>query len=377
MAAAELSRRLKHEAIRLGLDAVGIAPAVTPAGYPNYLTWLRKGHAAGMAYMEREPSLRAQPECVLEGVRSVIVASLVYGSAHAAVPPGRASGRIARYAQGADYHQVLKARLNRLLEWLEHEAPGARGRAVVDTAPILERDYAQAAGLGWIAKNTMLIHRRLGSFTFLGCLLTDLELEYDEPSAKSYCGTCTRCLDACPTQAFAGPYELDARRCISYWTIEHRGIVPDETASALGGWAFGCDICQEVCPWNRKAPAGGDPELEPRPEWANPDLIAWLERSAAEWKTRLAGSALERAGRRGLVRNAALVLGGRRAIEAVEPLAKLLKSTQTHPVVRAAARWALKQIGTPRALEALADSANDQAQTPVTPDRRVALDPPA
>ncbi len=147
---------------------------------------------------------------------------------------------------------------------------------MADTAPLLERDFARLAGLGWIGKNTMLIDRRLGSFTFLGALLVDAELEYDAPHDADHCGTCTLCLDVCPTQAFTGPYELDSRRCISYWTIEHKGAIPEATASELNGWVFGCDVCQDVCPWNRKAPAGRLLELSARDEWKDPDLLEWL-----------------------------------------------------------------------------------------------------
>ena len=176
---------------------------------------------------------------------------------------------------------------------------------MADTAPLLERDFARLAGLGWIGKNTMLIDRRLGSFTLLGALLVDIELASDEPHRGGHCGTCTRCLDACPTDAFAGPYQLDARRCISYWTIEHRGPIADEFADQLDGWVFGCDVCQDVCPWNRKAPAGREPDLEPRPEWTDPDLIEWLGCDPAAFARSLKGTALSRAKRSGLLRNAA------------------------------------------------------------------------
>jgi epoxyqueuosine reductase len=228
------------------------------------------------------------------------------------------------------------------------------GRAVADTAPLLERDFARLGGLGWIGKNTMLINRRLGSFTFLGALLVDAELAYDSPHQVNHCGTCTRCLDACPTQAFVGPYELDSRRCISYWTIEHRGGLPPEARAGLDGWVFGCDVCQEVCPWNRKAPPGRLSELDPRPEWTNPDLLEWLNRDDAEWRSLLSHTALARAKRAGLVRNAALVLGSRRAHQAVPALTARLDDAAEDPVVRESAAWALAQIDTAEARAALA-----------------------
>ena len=233
---AELTRQLKAEALRLGFDRVGIAPAVSPPGYGRFPDWLQAGHAAGMDYMEQHAEARRHPDRLLEGVRSVVMVSLVYGERQAE-SSSPTQGKIARYARGQDYHRVLWDRLEELLGWLRQQSPEVRGRAVVDTAPLLERDFARLAGLGWIGKNTMLIDRKLGSFTFLGALLVDCELVPDDPHHADHCGTCTRCLDACPTDAFAGPYQLDARRCISYWTIEHKG--PDSrgvrrTASRLG-----------------------------------------------------------------------------------------------------------------------------------------------
>ena len=306
----DLTSRLKCEAFRLGFDDVGIAPAVPAPGYPGFLQWLDAGHHAGMEFMSRHATSREHPQSVLDGVCSVVVVSIVYGQREPGTDsPSSTTGKVARYAQGGDYHRVLWDKLEALLTWLRTEFPTVRGRAVVDTAPLLERDFARLAGLGWIGKNTMLISRRLGSFTFLGALLIDVELAYDEPHQKNHCGTCTRCLDACPTQAFVGPYQLDAGRCISYWTIEHRGVLADHEAAALDGWVFGCDICQDVCPWNRKAPPGRQPELGDRPEWTDPDLIEWLTMDPARWKARLKGTALARAKRVGLLRNAALVLG--------------------------------------------------------------------
>jgi epoxyqueuosine reductase len=355
MSPAELTARLKAEARRLGFDDVGIAPAVSPPGYPDFLRWLAAGRQAGMAYMERHAEAREHPRSILEDARSVVVVSVVYGhNESAGPPPSPKQGKIARYARGADYHAVLHGRLEDLLGWLRTERPGVTGRAVVDTAPLLERDFARLAGLGWIGKNTMLISRRLGSFTFLGALLVDIELDYDASHTADHCGSCTRCLEACPTEAFVGPYQLDSRRCISYWTIEHRGIIPDERASQLDGWVFGCDICQEVCPWNRKAPAGRTAEFEPTAEWTEPNVLGWLARDVTEWTAVLKQAAQKRSRRTGLVRNAALLLGSRRLEAAVAPLANLLENSNEHPVVRASAAWALGQIGGPLAFVSLA-----------------------
>jgi epoxyqueuosine reductase len=356
MTPSDLSDRLKAEAMRLGFDQVGIAPAVAAPGYADFLGWLDAGCAAGMDYLRRQEPSRSHPTALLEEVRSIVVVSVVYGSNPAgpktlAASPTR--GKVARYAQGVDYHRVVWDKLEALLDWLKAQCPEVRGRAVVDTAPLLERDYARLAGLGWIGKNTMLISRRLGSFTFLGALLISLELPHDQPHQANHCGSCTRCLNACPTDAFTRPYQLDARRCISYWTIEHRGMLGDLEAEQLHGWVFGCDICQDVCPWNRKAPSGRLGELVPRPDWVDPDLLEWLDVEPSAWKSKLKGTALTRTKRTGLLRNAALVLGTRRRSEAVAPLSSRLDDLREDPIVRAAAAWALGRIATEDALAAL------------------------
>ncbi|WP_435016728.1 tRNA epoxyqueuosine(34) reductase QueG [Tundrisphaera sp. TA3] len=353
---AGLADRLKAEARRAGFDLVGIAPAVAPPGHGRYLDWLERGHAAGMGYLERHAAPKVHPRHVLEGVRSVVMVGLIYGHP-APGPTGPTGGKVARYARGGDYHEILWRKLGELLDWLRAESPGVVGRAVADTAPLLERDFAQMAGLGWIGKNTCLIDRRAGSFTVLGALLVDLPLRYDEPLAANHCGTCTRCLDACPTDALVAPYQLDARRCISYWTIEHKGPIPDEAAGSLGDWAFGCDICQDVCPWNRKAPPGREPGLDARPEWEDPDLIDWLDAEPAAFARSLKGTALARTKRSGMVRNAALVLGGKRLPAAVPSL--IARLGDADPVVRGASAWALGRIGDASAAPALLLAAGD------------------
>jgi epoxyqueuosine reductase len=251
--------------------------------------------------------------------------------------------RIARYAQGsADYHDVIRGKLRELATFLRYEAPGCNVRGVVDTAPLLERDFARLAGLGWFGKNTMLINKRLGSWFFLAALLVDVELEYDAPHAASHCGTCTRCIDACPTGAFVEPYVLDARRCISYLTIEHRGAIAEELRPGMGDWLFGCDICQEVCPWNRKAPLSIDPAFAPRPELTGADAAALLSLTERDFRRQFGSTALSRPGRAGLVRNAAIVAGNSGNSIAKAPLAAALDDHSA--VVRDAAGWALQRL---------------------------------
>jgi epoxyqueuosine reductase len=237
---------------------------------------------------------------------------------------------------------VLRRRLNQLLAWVQGEVPGCRGRGVVDTAPLLERDFARRAGLGWFGKNTMLIDKRHGSYFFLGALLLDLELVPDPPHEASHCGTCTACLDACPTAAFVGPGMLDSRRCLSYLTIELKGSLPEEMRPAMTEWLFGCDICQEVCPWNRKAVPGREPELASRPDLVALDPVELLGMSEEEFRRRFRGTALWRAKRRGLLRNAALILGNRGDPAALPALRRALDDPE--PVIREAARWAIERF---------------------------------
>jgi epoxyqueuosine reductase len=265
---------------------------------------------------------------------------------------GGVHGRVSCYAWGEDYHALLRRRLDELLAWLQREVPGCRGRGVVDTAPLLERDFARLAGLGWFGKNTMLLNKRLGSYFFLGALLVDIPLRPDPPFEASHCGTCTACLDACPTQAFVGPGQLDARRCISYLTIELRGPVPPELREPMGDWVFGCDVCQDVCPWNRKAPPAREPAFRPRPELDSPDLTELLRLSPDEFRRRFRGTALTRAKRRGLLRNAAIALGNSGDPRAVPVLVEALGDEE--PLVRGAAAWALGRLGTDAARAALA-----------------------
>ena len=317
--------RIKKHARELGFDLVGVAPAVTPAGFTHLREWLERGFAGEMHYMRRHAAAREHPRHVLDGVRSIVMVAMNYRTVEPATP-GPLDGRVSRYAWGNDYHVILRERLKLLGDFLHDELPDCRTRAVVDTAPLLERDFAVLAGLGWIGKNTMLINKHLGSWLFLGALLTDAELDYDEPHAANHCGTCTRCLDACPTDAFAGPYSLDSRRCISYLTIELRGPIPEDLRPAVGNWLFGCDICQEVCPWNRKAPETSEPAYQPRGAGGCVDLVELVELTDGEMRDRLAGTTMTRAGIAGLRRNAAVVLGNSGSRDAAPILAQMVSN---------------------------------------------------
>jgi epoxyqueuosine reductase len=340
-----LEQRLKQQAHTLGFELAGIAPATPADGFDRLREWLARGFAGTMDYMHRHEEARRHPSSVLPEVRSIVMVAMNYRPSAEPETLSRErpnEGLISCYARGSDYHDVLRDRLNCLLDWLRQERPDCLGRGVVDTAPLLERDFARRAGLGWFGKNTMLLNKRLGSYFFIGALLVNLDLASDPPHTASHCGTCTACLDACPTSAFAGPGLLDARRCISYLTIEHRGDVPVELRAGLSDWVFGCDVCQEVCPWNHKAPAGVEPALQARPDMERLDLIEVLDLSEKEFRRRFRGTALMRTKRRGLLRNAALVLGNAGEASALPALHRALKDTE--PLIREAARWAIEQI---------------------------------
>ncbi len=315
----------KAQARDLGFELAGIAsPGPLPHG-DFYRTWLAQGYAAGMGYLARPDAVakRLDIHLVLPDVRSVVVVGKNYyvGDFPPAHREDPARGLIARYAWGRAYQRVLLPRLKRLAHWLE-EAAGRplQWRAYVDTGPVLEREWAAQAGLGFIGKNTHLIHPRWGSYLFLGVLLVDLPLQPDGPQAQGGCGTCRRCLEACPTGALVAPYTLDARRCISYLTIEHRGPLPKEVVPLLGNWVFGCDVCQEVCPWTRRfARPTGDPDFQPRLDPA-PLLEDLLRLTPAAFQERYGETPLTRAGWEGLVRNARALLAQRGEVHRVPEL---------------------------------------------------------
>ena len=338
-----LSQTISEEARRIGFDLVGIAPAVTPTGFHSFQQWLRSGYAGQMEYLPRREAAYSHPEHVLPAVRSVVMLAKNYRTAEPP-PTGPGLGRVSRYAWGdSDYHDLLRDRLRQLADAIHQYAPDCRTRGIVDTAPLLERDFARLAGLGWFGKNTMLLNKQLGSWFFLAALLIDVELDYDQPHETSHCGSCTRCLEACPTDAFVEPYVLDATRCIAYLNIELSGPVPEELRAGIGSWLFGCDVCQDVCPWNRKPPRSREPDFQPRADLRPADAAMLLSLDETEFQTRFGKTALARPGRAGLLRTACIVLGNTGDHHAVPALVGALDDCQ--PVIRAAASWALGQLG--------------------------------
>ena len=338
LVALALTGAVKARARELGFDRVGVGPATPPPHAAAFEAWLDAGHAATMSYLARGRADRLDPARLLPGARSVVAVALSYKPA----PDDASSPGVASYARGADYHDVLRERLAMLAVCLRETAgPETASRVAVDTSAVLERDLAARAGLGWIGKNTNLLAPELGSLFFIGIVLTTAELAFDE-ALPDRCGTCTACLDACPTRAFPAPYVLDARRCISYLTIEHRGDMDDALRESVGEWLFGCDICQDVCPWNAKAV----PTREPALRAAGPlgPIAELLALTPPAFRARFHGSAMTRAKRAGLLRNAAIVLGNRRDPAAVPALRLALGDPA--PEVRSAAAWAMERFET-------------------------------
>jgi len=348
-ATAGFELRLKAQARAAGFDTVGIASLGEPATVARFDDWLAKGYAGEMRYLEKGAALRRDTRRPVAGMVTALVVALNYGGTQPA-------GAVARYARFTDYHRVMWDKLDALLEWTRGELGEVNGRSFVDSGPVLERDLAQRAGLGWFGKNTLLINPQLGSFFFLGALFLDVALQADEPFASDHCGSCTRCLDACPTQAFVAPRVLDARRCISYLTIELRGAQTSEQAAMVGEHLFGCDICQEVCPWNHKYSAEAtESAFSPLERLAAPDARelarAFLAVTPAEFTGELKHTPLSRAKLSGLKRNACAVLGNGGTATDVPALAAAL--AENEPLVRLAAVEALGRLSSAGALAAI------------------------
>ncbi len=352
-----LTERIKEKAYELGFDLVGVAPATRAPHADAYASWVDAGYAAAMGYMVRDVARRQDPCHVLPDARSVVVVGLSYFVAN---PPADlwddpSRGRVARYAWGLDYHDVMTPRLRQLADFITRQARrDVQHRVYVDTGPVLERDFAVQAGLGFIGKNTCLINPTMGSYLFLGEILVGLELDFDEPAARpgvggtrgrvGTCGACTRCLKVCPTRAFPAPYVLDGNRCISYLTIELKGSIPPDLRPLMGNWIFGCDECQAICPWPRRfAQPTRASFLRFDPNLAAPKLLDLMGLTDEQFRARFRGTPLWRAKRRGLLRNVAVALGNWGDPQAIPALRRALDDPE--PLIREHAAWALAKLG--------------------------------
>ncbi|RMH16434.1 MAG: tRNA epoxyqueuosine(34) reductase QueG [Acidobacteria bacterium] len=348
----QIAATLRRWALEEGFDRAGVA-SLEPSEHGGHLRrWLARGEHAEMAYMARRVEVREDPARLLPGARSALCVALQYHPLRGGEEPaGDLWPRVARYARGRDYHDVMGKALKRLAERIRRAFPDCATRPYVDTGPILERELAARAGLGVFGKNTCLLDRRWGSYFLLGELLLSLDLAAPAAPASDLCGRCTRCLEACPTGALVKPYELDSRRCISYWTIEHRGPFPEAARRMVGDWVFGCDVCQEVCPYNRRPAAGGHPQLALPPARRELDLAGLLALDRQGYVERFAKSAMKRAKLEGLQRNAAVAMGNRGEERYLPALAAALR--RASPLIRRHAAWALGRIGGDAAAGAL------------------------
>ncbi|HEX7896946.1 MAG TPA: tRNA epoxyqueuosine(34) reductase QueG [Planctomycetota bacterium] len=331
---------IKAKARGLGFEKVGIARAGRAPRAEHLRAWLADGKHGEMAYMARSPERREEPDRLLPGARAVVCVARNYQSpgTHSADPR---IGRVSRYAWGDDYHDVLQESLHELRRFIE--SLGGAAKVCLDTNAVLEKPWAQAAGLGWQGKHSNVLSRDLGSWLFVGEVITDLDLEPDDAHEKNYCGSCTRCIDLCPTRAIVAPYVVDSRRCISYLTIEHRGSIARELRPLMGNLIFGCDICQDVCPWNKFAKVAPDPAFHARPGNAAPDLVELIGLTREAWAARFKGSPVKRAKYPGFLRNVAIALGNSGDPAVVPALARALEHEE--PLVRAHAAWALGRLG--------------------------------
>jgi len=364
----DLKSALIQKAHQLGFTLTGVTTPDPPESFGKFQEWVAQGRHAGMAYLSSERSLarRSDPRQILPECQSI----LVLGSSY--FPPGDVQGGVAAYAWGDDYHDVLKPRLQALISFLEervgHPVPN---RWYTDTGPILERDLARRAGLGWIGKNSMLIHSQLGSYFLLAEILLGIALPPDEPFPSDHCGSCTRCLESCPTGCILPNRTLDAGRCISYLTIENKADIPNELREQVGEWLFGCDVCQQVCPWNRFAPKEGDPAFAARPGIPPENLAGELHLSAESFNRKFRGSPVKRAKRRGYLRNTLVVLGNRKKREDPEHLAAARHNPEA--LVRQHAAWALGRVGGEEVRQLLTDWLADEPEPAVVDEIRAAL----
>jgi epoxyqueuosine reductase len=338
-----IKRALFAHARAEGFDAIGVAsPAAVERAAPRLHQWIAEARHGDMDWMATHAERRADPRALWPEVKSVVAFGLNYGPDQdpRALLERRTNGAISVYAQGSDYHELIKGKLKRIGQWLAHEA-GGELKVFVDTAPLMEKPLAEAAGLGWQGKHTNLVSRDYGSWLFLGVLLTTLELPADQRETD-YCGSCRACLDICPTNAFDGPYQLDARRCISYLTIEHKGPIPQEFRKAIGNRIYGCDDCLAVCPWNKFAREGREQKLAAREENRSPELAELAALDDAAFRARFSKSPVKRTGRDRFLRNVLIAIGNSRSPSLVPSAAALLDDAS--PLVRGAAVWATAQL---------------------------------
>jgi epoxyqueuosine reductase len=367
-----LTEAVKEEARRLGFALVGVTTPDAPPHLDVFQAWLAQGRQGEMVYLEtpRACQARADPHLLLPDCRSILVLGVNYPVQISNAVGDLNRGKIAAYAWGADYHDVLPERLRQLVAFIETQVGvPVPNRWYTDTGPLLERELAQRAGLGWIGKNTCFISPQAGSYFLLAEILLGIELEADVPFTADRCGSCTRCLEACPTSCILPDRTLDARRCISYLTIELKGSIPIELRPQIWEWVFGCDICQQVCPWNQRfAPGPGDPAFAPRSDVPAPDLIPELALTPKEFNLKFKGSPVKRAKRRGYLRNVAVALGNAYAGTGDQAVTDALASALQHdpePLVRAHAAWALGQVGGNLARRALQDALKSESNPDV------------
>jgi epoxyqueuosine reductase len=349
MRPSSLTRLLREKANELGFDLVGAIPVSRSTTIDIYNAWLKKGYAGSMAYLERHAELKEDPRQLLPETMSLFALGFNYKTVD---PPEKAQnpdiGCISRYAWGDDYHEIIRTKLRVLENYICQELnAGNLSRSFVDSGPVLEREIAQRAGLGWIGKHSNLINMEKGSWFFLAELLVDVPLETNLPFTRVDCGTCTICIDACPTEAIIADRTLDARLCISYLTIELKGVIPVELRPKMSNMIFGCDICQEVCPWNQNASKSSESGLRPRPENVAPELIELMKLDQSAFKKRFHKSPIKRTKRRGLLRNVAVALGNWAHESAIPALSLGLQDPE--PLVRSHAAWALGRISASQA----------------------------
>ena len=369
-----LTQRIQAHAHELGFERIGIIPAAHSETITRYRQWVENGYAGKMHYLERHLPLKSDVRQLLTEAKSVISLAMNYYTVDPpktlAEDPERA--QISRYAWGDDYHQLIRERLVALVEFIKQTAEAElKTRVCVDTAPVIEREYAQKAGIGWIGKNTNLIHWRSGSWYFLSEILVSVDLESEAPAPRGSCGTCTRCIEECPTDAIIEPNLLDSRLCISYLTIELKESIPKQLRPKMGNLIFGCDICQEVCPWNSKAVPTTEPAFYPRDGNLVPKLLSLIGMTQQEFSSRFKGSPIKRAKRRGFLRNVLVAIGNWGEQRAIPALKGALADDE--PLIRSHAAWALGRIGGNAARRILQTRLTVETQTEVITEIQDAL----